>query len=54
MSETPTWHHVATRLDQAERDELEAYRVRFGLKSLNAAVRHWLQALAAERKQAVG
>lgn len=52
MADKPKWHHIATRLDDSERDELEAYRVEHGLKSLNSAVRHWLQGRRGERKPA--
>lgn len=37
------WHNIATRLDDDERLELERYRAEHGLRSLNGAVRHWLQ-----------
>jgi hypothetical protein len=43
------WHHVATRLSDAERATLEAYRDRHGLTSLNGAVRHMIRAIGATK-----
>lgn len=43
------WSNVATRLDPTERAELETYRAEVGARSLNGAVRHWLQERIADR-----